>query len=299
MDLVARTTRDGRVEGFEIEIHGPSPRRIEANSAVVLDSQGAQQGMILVFHDVTRLHQLENTRREFVANVSHELRTPLSLIKGFTETLLDGAMNDPAVATKFLRTVEKQSNRLTFLIEDLLTISRLESGTDQFQLQPVDLHATAQRVIDDLQNRASESKVTLKNEIPHDLRANADAPRLQQVFSNLIENAIKYGASGAAVVVSATANAEGMIECSVRDFGAGIPAESLPRVFERFYRVDKGRSREKGGTGLGLAIVKHIVQGHGGTAWATSELGKGADFHFTLPAVPTATATRREEEAKI
>jgi two-component system phosphate regulon sensor histidine kinase PhoR len=122
---------------------------------------------------------------------------------------------------------------------------------------------------------------------------------LQQVFSNLIENAIKYGATGGAVVVGASANAEGMIECSVRDFGAGIPAESLPRVFERFYRVDKGRSREKGGTGLGLAIVKHIVQGHGGTAWATSELGKGADFHFTLPAVPTATATRREEEAKI
>ncbi len=282
-ELVSRTARDGQVGGFELDLHGQNRRIIEVNSAMILDRQGGSQGMILVFHDLTRLKQLENTRKEFVANVSHELRTPLSLIKGFAETLLGGAKDDPAVATRFLQTIEKHANRLSFLIEDLLTISRLESGQISVQPQTLELRAAFQRALDDLHGKAVERNVELRNEVPEALRVHADPERLQQVLVNLLENAIKYGGGGERVLVSAAVNAENLVECSVRDFGAGIPAEAVDRVFERFYRVDRARSRDQGGTGLGLAIVKHLVQSHGGRAWATSELGKGSDFRFTLP----------------
>ena len=282
-ELVSRTAGDGQVGGFELDLHAPNRRTLEVNSAMILDRQGGSQGMILVFHDLTRIKQLENTRKEFVANVSHELRTPLSLIKGFAETLLGGAKDDPAVATRFLQTIEKHADRLSFLIEDLLTISRLESGQISLQPKPLELRAACQRALDDFHRRADEKKVHLCNEVPEPLRVHADPERLQQVLCNLLENAIKYGGGGGRVIVSAAVNAENLVECSVRDFGAGIPAASVDRVFERFYRVDRARARDQGGTGLGLAIVKHIVQSHGGRAWATSELEKGSDFRFTLP----------------
>ena len=282
-ELVNRTAGDGQVGGFELDLHAPNRRTLEVNSAMILDRQGGSQGMILVFHDLTRIKQLENTRKEFVANVSHELRTPLSLIKGFAETLLGGAKDDPAVATRFLQTIEKHADRLSFLIEDLLTISRLESGQISLQPKPLELRAACQRALDDLHGKAVDKKVQLCNEVPEPLRVHADPERLQQVLCNLLENAIKYGGGGGRVIVSAAVNAENLVECSVRDFGAGIPAASVDRVFERFYRVDRARARDQGGTGLGLAIVKHIVQSHGGRAWATSELEKGSDFRFTLP----------------
>ena len=282
-ELVNRTAGDGQVGGFELDLHAPNRRTLEVNSAMILDRQGGSQGMILVFHDLTRIKQLENTRKEFVANVSHELRTPLSLIKGFAETLLGGAKDDPAVATRFLQTIEKHADRLSFLIEDLLTISRLESGQISVQPQPLELRAACQRALDDLHGKAVDKKVQLRNEVPATLRVHADPERLQQVLCNLLENAIKYGGGGGRVIVSAAVNAENLVECSVRDFGAGIPAASVDRVFERFYRVDRARARDQGGTGLGLAIVKHLVQSHGGRAWATSELEKGSDFRFTLP----------------
>ena len=283
-ELVSRTVRDGQVSDFELELLGQPRRSLEVNSALILDRQGESQGMILVFHDLTRLKQLENTRREFVANVSHELRTPLSLIKGFAETLLAGAKDDPVVATRFLEKIEKHADRLSFLIEDLLTISRLESGQLQLHPQTVELHAAVQRVVDDLHGKAAEKKVLLINQVPDGVRVHADAERLQQVLFNLLDNAIKYGHTGEKVLVSAQPDAENLVECAVRDFGPGLPPEAIDRVFERFYRVDRARSREQGGTGLGLAIVKHIVQSHGGRAWVTSELGKGSEFHFTLPA---------------
>ena len=157
----------------------------------VLDRDGTQHGSILVFHELTRLKQLENTRQEFVANVSHELRTPLSLIKGFVETLLDGAKDDPELAARFLRTIEKHTDRLTYLIEDLLTVSQLESGQIVMNLHEVELREEAGHVLNDLQARAAEKSVTLRNNLPPDLRARADADRLQQVFFNLVENAIK------------------------------------------------------------------------------------------------------------
>ena len=242
---------------------------------------GKKEGTILVFHDLTRLKQLERTREEFVANVSHELRTPLSLIKGYVETLLDGAKDNPEVSTKFLKTIHRNSERLQFLIEDLLTISQLESGRLKMNLQPVKLRPLVDRVLEDFKTPAQAKHVALVNEMP-DLTAHADADRIQQVLCNLVSNAVKYGRTEGCVEVSGKI-ADGAVEICVEDDGPGIPTESLERVFERFYRVDKARSREQGGTGLGLSIVKHIVQSHGGKVWARSELGKGAEFHFTIP----------------
>lgn len=282
--LVARAAAGERVQDVELESPGPHPRTLDVNAAAWLDRDGRTQGTILVFHDITRLKELENTRREFVANVSHELRTPLSLIKGFVETLQDGAKNDPATASRFLEKIEKHTDRLAFLIEDLLTISKLESGQAVLNLQRLELHAAAQHVLDDLQRRAADKSVTLRNEIATSLFARADADRLDQVFSNLVDNAIKYGRAGGEVIVGATTAGGGFVEVFVRDNGPGIPAEACERVFERFFRVDKARSREQGGTGLGLAIVKHIVQSHGGTVRVESEPGRGSTFLFTLPA---------------
>ncbi len=282
-ELANRTAVTGQVLDFELTLPGLDERCVQINSRVFLDRDGNQQGMILVFHDLTRLKQLENTRKEFVANVSHELRTPLSLIKGFVETLMDGAKDDPAVALRFLQTIDKHADRLTYLIEDLLTISRLESGQITLNLQQAALHPLTQRVVEDLQARAMERKVTLENLVPAELAVRADADRLQQVISNLVDNAIKYGKSSGRVVMAARLTDTGTVEFSVTDDGPGIPAEAISRVFERFYRVDKARSREQGGTGLGLAIVKHIVQSHGGEVRVTSELEQGTTFYFTLP----------------
>jgi two-component system phosphate regulon sensor histidine kinase PhoR len=283
---VARRLPEERiVQGQELQLPGAHGRWLEVNAAAVLDRDGTQHGVVLVFHDLTRLKQLENTRQEFVANVSHELRTPLSLIKGFVETLIDGAKNDPELSTRFLRTIEKHADRLTYLIEDLLTISRLESGQIVMNLHDVALREEAAHVIEDLQARAAEKKVSLRNEMPEQLHARADADRLQQVLFNLVENAIKYGRAEGSVSIGGQANGDSKVELWVRDDGPGIPAEARERIFERFYRVDRARSRETGGTGLGLAIVKHIVQAHGGEVWVKSELGEGAAFYFTLPPV--------------
>jgi two-component system phosphate regulon sensor histidine kinase PhoR len=282
-DLGSRLLKECTVQAVEIELPGASPRYVQVNGSAVLDRAGNQRGAIMVFHDVTRIKQLENTRQEFVANVSHELRTPLSMIKGFVETLLGGAKDDPNVAGRFLRNIDKHADRLTFLIEDLLTISRLESGKVMFNLQPTNVCEVASRVLEDLRDRAAEKRIKLLNQAPEQLEARADGDRLQQVLFNLVDNAIKYGRADGTVVIEAAADKEGAVRVSVRDDGPGIPAEARERIFERFYRVDKARSREQGGTGLGLSIVKHIVQCHQGRVWVESELGKGAAFHFILP----------------
>ncbi len=282
-EVMKRLRQECSMQSFTLELPGMEERWVEVNAAAVLDRDGIQRGAILVFHDLTRIKQLERTRQEFVANVSHELRTPLSLIKGFVETLLEGAKNDPEKSTRFLQTIEKHADRLTFLIEDLLTISRLESGQIIMNLHTVDMREETQRVLEDLRSRADEKQITLDNLVPERLRAHADADRLQQVLFNLIENAIKYGRPSGRATIGGGPAADGKTEVWVRDDGPGIPAESRERVFERFYRVDRARSRETGGTGLGLSIVKHIVQAHGGEVWLTSEVGEGTTFHFTLP----------------
>lgn len=271
----------GRITEFEIETNTLRGRSLQMN-AVALSGAAGRGGAMLVFHDLTRIKQLENVRREFVANVSHELRTPLSMIKGYVETLLEGAKDDPTVATKFLRTIEKHADRLMFLIEDLLTISSLESGQIAMNLQPVALADLVNRVIEELRDRAAGREAVVRSEVADNLTVNADGPRIQQVLVNLIDNAIKYGKQGGHIRVQAAPEGEARLKVSVIDDGPGIPPEALDRVFERFYRVDKARSREQGGTGLGLAIVKHIVQAHGGEVWVESSPAAGTVFYFTL-----------------
>jgi two-component system, OmpR family, phosphate regulon sensor histidine kinase PhoR len=283
--LSAKLQREKNIFDAELEIQRVSRRCWQVNAALLSGQPGDEEGQLFVFHEITRLKELENIRTEFVGNVSHELRTPLSLIKGSTETLLDGAINDPQQAIRFLQKIDKHSDRLLYLIEDLLVISRLESGHAALNLAQVDLRDLAQRVLDDLGARAAPRQARLENKIPPQTIVWADADRLQQVFFNLADNAIKYGKSGGCVTVGASDTWDKM-DVFVADDGPGIPPDALGRVFERFYRVDRARSRESGGTGLGLAIVKHIVQAHDGEAWVKSEMQKGATFHFTLPKKP-------------
>jgi two-component system phosphate regulon sensor histidine kinase PhoR len=281
--LIGRLQDEGRVTEFEVESTSLSGRTLQINAVRLPGSSGRRSGSMLVFHDLTRINQLENGRREFVANVSHELRTPLSMIKGYVETLLDGAMHDETVAGKFLHTIDKHADRLTFLIEDLLTISRLESGQENMNFHTVKLHEVVDRVVEDLAQRAAERGVEITSTVDPQFTVEADAARLQQVFFNLIDNAIKYGGRDGYVRIAARSAAEpGYVDVSVADSGPGIPPEAAERIFERFFRVDKARSREQGGTGLGLSIVKHIVQAHGGEVWVDSGVGTGSQFHFTL-----------------
>jgi two-component system phosphate regulon sensor histidine kinase PhoR len=282
-ELLQRAETEKQVLDYEIKLPGLSERWLQVNAAAITNAAGERDGTILVFHDLTRLKQLERQREEFVANVSHELRTPLSLIKGYVETLLDGARDNPEVAERFLKIIERNANRLDLLIQDLLAISALESGRMTLALQAVDLHALVEKVFLHLHTKAENKTVQLVNELP-ELTVNADANRLDQVLANLVDNAIKYGRVNGSVVVGGKKLADGRLEIFVRDDGPGIPPEALERVFERFYRVDKARSRDQGGTGLGLAIVKHIVHAHGGEVRVASELGQGATFFFTLPA---------------
>jgi two-component system phosphate regulon sensor histidine kinase PhoR len=289
-ELVVRARRAGQALGEELEVPGRNPRVLQVNATTFGDGPASERGVILVFHDVTRLGELERARRDFVANVSHELRTPLSMIKGYVETLIDGARSDPEVSLRFLQTIEKHANRLTFLIEDLLTISQLESGRLALNRQRGELRPLAVRVLEDLGSRAAAREVILANAVPEGIELRADFDRLQQVLFNLVDNAIKYGRTGGRVTLGAGLEnpgaPEARVEIWVTDDGPGIPRESLDRVFERFYRVDTARSREQGGTGLGLSIVKHIVQAHGGEVRAESEVGRGATFRVALPVEP-------------
>jgi two-component system, OmpR family, phosphate regulon sensor histidine kinase PhoR len=267
----------------EIRIERPQPRILQVSAVALHAGSGDATGAVLVFHDVTRLRQLEGMRQDFVANVSHELRTPLSLIRSAAETLLDGGKSDAAVTSRFLEIIDRNAGRLTALIDDLLLLSRLDSGRLELECEPVELRAAVQESMDDAQMLAQARGAALTNDVAADLRALADVGRLREVLGNLIGNAIKYGREQGHVVISGRRAGGGMVEVSVRDDGPGIPPEATARVFERFYRVDKARSREQGGTGLGLAIVKNLIQAHGGDVRVDSQVGKGATFTFTLP----------------
>ncbi len=283
--LAARLNAEPSILDHELQLEGTPPRVLQVNAIALHDARGAGTGAMLVFHDLTRLRELEGARQEFVANVSHELRTPLSLIKSAAETLLDGTKSDPAALDRLLQIIDRHADRLTLLIDDLLLLSKLDSERLVLHRQPSPLRAAVQEVFEDLSARARSRQVRLENAIADGLVASADPDRLRQVLSNLVDNGIKYGRPGGVLTVTAAALTGGRIEVCVRDDGPGIPREALARVFERFYRVDKARSREQGGTGLGLAIVKHAVQAHGGEVRVESEPGQGAAFYFTLPAV--------------
>jgi len=277
--VVARLQHEREVLGHEFRIEGAASRILEVNAVSLPESAGA----LLVFHDLTRLRQLEMIRQEFVANVSHELRTPLSLIKGAAETLLDGGKEDPETLAKFLGIIDRHASRLALLIEDLLLLSALDSGRIELHVRTTALHATVQEVLDDFAHAAKEKGVALHNEVPAALRVRADEGRLRQVLSNLVDNAIKYGRENGRVQVGAAGLGAGWLQVFVRDDGPGIPAAARERVFERFFRVDKARARAQGGTGLGLAIVKNLVLAHGGEVRVESADGRGTTFFFKLP----------------
>ena len=251
---------------------------------VPLNVDGVRQGVVAVFHDISDLKRAENMRRDFVANVSHELRTPVTIIKGYAETLQDGVLqDDPVRALRFVEIISSHAERLTCLINDILTLSSLETKEAFLELNPIDASGTIAKACMLLQERAAQKSITIINEtisgaLP---RVMADQGRLEQVVINLLENAIKYTPDGGTVRLFTEDTGE-YVRVSLADTGIGIPFKDLPRIFERFYRVDEARTREQGGTGLGLAIVKHIVQLHGGTVSVTSESGSGSVFSFTI-----------------
>ncbi len=242
-------------------------------------------GAVAVLRDLTETERMEKSRRDFIANVSHELRTPLTSIQGYTETLLDSPIEDNHVR-EFLEIIRKNGARMSRLTEDLLTLARVESGEQRFDIQPVAVEVLLQNALESFHEVARTYGVELvvENLVPG-AHVNADREAIHQIFSNLIENALKYAASGRKIILGARASADS-VEFYVRDFGPGISSEHLPRLFERFYRVDKARSRESGGTGLGLAIAKHIVLAHGGSIRAESELNHGSVFLFALATGP-------------
>jgi len=238
-------------------------------------------GAVAVLRDLTETERVEKTRRDFIANVSHELRTPLTSIQGYTETLLDSAPEN-GHTREFLDIIRKSALRMSRLTEDLLTLARVESGEQRFDIQSVAPSDLLQEAVQSFRELARAQNVELKVEDAAPAPVGADFEAIHQVFSNLVDNALKYAASGGRIVLGATPIPQA-VEFYVQDFGPGIPSEHLARLFERFYRVDKARSRESGGTGLGLAIAKHIVMAHGGAIRAQSDLNHGSTFFFTLP----------------
>jgi len=235
--------------------------------------------------DQVRTKALEQLRRDFVANVSHELRTPLTAIQGFAETLLDGALEDPEHRREFVEDIARNAEMLKKLIDDLLTLSAIESKEAKLDFRPLRLSEVWKRVLPTLSHQAITFQVSLAAELPDSLPpVVADPDKLGQVFLNLVANAVKYNQPGGSVTVRASED-HGHVRVSVSDTGIGIPEEDLPRLFERFYRVDKGRSRDLGGTGLGLSIVKHIVEAHQGSVSVESVQDQGSVFSFTLPKV--------------
>jgi len=251
-------------------------------------------GAVAVLHDITRIEQVERTQREFVANVSHELRTPLTSITGYVETLLDHENGLSPQAREFLTTIHKNATRMNRLTEDLLVMARVESSEQELHPAPVRADALVQDAVQAMMGMVQDEEAVLEIGETTDCEVFADQDAVVQVLSNLIENGIKYGQSKgegrSRVVVSARVVSEptDAVEFSVRDFGQGIASEHLTRIFERFYRVDKARSRESGGTGLGLAIARHVIQTQGGSIRAESELNQGSTFLFTLPKTQTA-----------
>jgi two-component system phosphate regulon sensor histidine kinase PhoR len=258
---------------------------IEVSGAPIPAPDGKSQWALFVIHDLTNQRQLERVRRDFVANASHELRTPLSIIKGYIETLVDGHSTMPLEdRDRFLKTIQRHSERLKSIIDDLLVLSRLESATPGLKFEPMDLAPFLNNLADDYRRRPNAADHQVVVRIDEAVgRISADAEKLTQVFGNLLDNALKYTPKGTRLELGGLVTGENEVECFLADNGPGIPTADLPHIFERFYRVDKGRSRETGGTGLGLSIVKHIVQMHGGRVWAESKEDQGLTIRMRLP----------------
>jgi two-component system phosphate regulon sensor histidine kinase PhoR len=273
----------------EIALEGARAQILEVSATPLLGDDGTVQAFVLVCHDVTEPKRVERSRRDFVANVSHELRTPLAAIRGYSETLLSGALEDADNARRFLGIIERHAERLGRLVDDLLILSDLELGRAELQRDAVPVEPIVGAVVDVLRDKAAAAGVALTVHMePGTPLLDADPDRVEQALLNLVDNAIKYTPRGGHVRVRVGPSAAAAhVEIAVADDGMGIPSQDLPRLTERFYRVDKARSRELGGTGLGLAIVKHIVQAHGGWLEIESELNHGTTVRLFLPAAGT------------
>ncbi|MFW6125251.1 MAG: sensor histidine kinase, partial [Pirellulales bacterium] len=278
---VSEALEQGEPAGGEIELPQPVTRYLSVRAAPLPGRP--PRGAVVVAGDITELRRLERVRQEFVANASHELKTPLASIHACVETLMDGAMEDPKARANFLRTIEQQTQRLDRLVADMLTLARAESRQSPAARRPVSIDRAARACHQRQQRLAERKQIRLEIEPPPEpVLAVADDETLEQILDNLVDNAIKYTPQRGAVTVRWRAeDAEAVIE--VQDTGVGIPRKQLQRVFERFYRVDRARSRDLGGTGLGLSIVKHLAQAHGGSVSATSQLGRGSTFSVRLP----------------
>jgi two-component system phosphate regulon sensor histidine kinase PhoR len=268
--------------GIKVETHGPERQVFDLRVVPtgITNGDGAK-GALGVFFDITRTERLESIRQEFLSNVSHELRTPLTSILAFVETLETGATEDPRSCQRFLSIIRKNASRMQGLIDDILELTAIEGGNVQLRATPVELHTLVQDICASLAAKASAHDVSLENEVAPEVLVHADVRRLEQMLTNLVDNGIKFSREHGTVAISYESGERDKI--LVRDNGDGIPAQHLERLFERFYRVDRARSREMGGTGLGLAIVKHLALLHGGEVTVTSELGKGSTFTIHLP----------------
>ncbi|OKL38312.1 two-component system histidine kinase PnpS [Domibacillus mangrovi] len=252
-------------------------KEFEVSGAPIIGTNDEWKGILVVFHDITELKHLEQMRKDFVANVSHELKTPITSIKGFSETLLDGALNDPDAATLFLDIIWKESERMETLVADLLDLSKIEQKGLVLNVSSISLNKLLEEVIMTLENRMETKQIDWHVELTEELLISGDEYRLKQVFLNLITNAILYTPQGGSIIVKGSHAGE-MVHVTISDTGIGIEKTEMSRIFERFYRVDKARSRDSGGTGLGLAIVKHIMEAHHGKVSVESEVGKGTSF---------------------
>jgi two-component system phosphate regulon sensor histidine kinase PhoR len=292
LDALKGTERSG----VKVETHGPERlvfdlRTVPLSSSNGKSAQAVQDapGALGVFIDVTRLERLEQVRQEFLSNVSHELRTPLTAILAFIETLEAGALDDKEASQRFLTIIRRNAMRMQELIDDILELSAIEAGNVQVRAEEVELGAIVSDVIASLANKASAKGTMVRNGVGRDATVFADARRLEQMLTNLIENGIKFNRENGTVIVRFEPGADAAQDSNARDriivedSGEGIPAQHLERLFERFYRVDRARSRDLGGIGLGLAIVKHLARAHGGEVTVSSEVGKGSAFTIELP----------------
>jgi two-component system phosphate regulon sensor histidine kinase PhoR len=280
-EIINQVLKSGQLLTKELSIVWPVNRVFQLNASPIFQNKEVS-GCLLVMHDVTEIRKLERVRSDFVANVSHELKTPLTSIKGFVETLIEGALEDKENARHFLQIIQEHTDRLNNLTNDLLDLSYLESKGIQLERQKIELKNLVEKILGGFRVQIQRRSLNVNNEIPPEISLEADRAKIEQVFTNILDNAIKFNRENGRVRIYSNV-LDNKVKVTVEDSGLGIPTKDIPRIFERFYRVDKARSREMGGTGLGLAIVKHIVDLHGGTVGVESTEGLGSKFWFILP----------------